>query len=262
MPGRPRTVLNTAAGAFGAWLRWPALAASRSARLRGALSAVLWGGLLVLLFAAGFVKAEIPATNASIRAVGQAMLAASLAAAALMAAGAVIPAIAVILRARAEHRPDVLRLVAAPVVAGVGWVGFVAALSQWARHSRPSAPDGHSLFYVISVLFLAAAIITGWAPTLALRRIDPGARVLAASVPFGALAVAALAVATALMAAYTVMLGRYEPWLAHSGYGMPWQHQMMLTILIGTTVAMALGTALAATGLAQGTLGHGRRGSA
>ncbi len=188
-PAGRRTVLNTAAGALGAWLRWPVLAVSQPARLRGALTAVLWGGLGVLFVCAGFVKAEIPATHSSVRAVGGALVAASLAAAMLMAAGAVAPAITVILRARAEHRSDVLRLVAAPVVAGVGWLGFVAALSKWARNSHPSAPLGHTFFYVVSVLFLAAfyvvsvlflaaVIIAGRAPALAVRRIDPGVRVL------------------------------------------------------------------------------------
>ena len=101
------------------------------------------------------------------------------------------------------------------------------------RGIRPHPPRP-AIFYVISVLFLAAAIITARAPP-GTAPDRPGRSGAAASVPFGVLAVAALAVATSLMAAYTVMLGRYEPWLAHSGYGIPWQHQMMLTILIGTT---------------------------
>ncbi len=253
-PAGPGVVLNTAAGAAGAWLRWPAMAGAVAARLRGALTAVLWGGLVVLVAVSGFVKAEIPATHSSVRAVGAALVAVSLAAAALMAAGAIAPAVAVARRARKQHRTDVLRLIAAPPVAGVVFIGLVAALAGAARRWHLGPSLGHPLFYVIGALFVAAAITTGLAPSVALRRINPGALVLLASVPFAVLTVAALAAATGLMAAYTVMLDRYEPWLAHSGYGMPWQHQMMVTQLITMTVVMALGTLLAATGLAQGTL--------
>ena len=48
------------------------MAGTVAARLRGALTAVLWGGLAVLFVASGFVKAEIPATHSSVRAVGTA----------------------------------------------------------------------------------------------------------------------------------------------------------------------------------------------
>jgi hypothetical protein len=68
------------------------------------------------------------------------------------------------------------------------------------------------------------------------------------------LAVAAMAVVTGLMAAYTLMLDRYEPWLAHSTYGPPWRHDMLLAQLTVMTAVMAVGTLVAATGLAQGTL--------
>ncbi len=254
-PPEPATVMNTAAGALGAWLRWPALAGSQSARLRGALTAVLWGGLVVLFVASGFVKAEFPATNSSVQAVGGALVAVSFAAAALMAAGAILPAMAVARRAKRQHRADVLRLIAAPPVAGVVVVGFAAAVGGL-RPSHLTPALGHTIFYILAALFLAATITTGRAPSLALRRIDPGAAVLRASVPFGVLTVAALAVVTGLMAAYTVMLDRYEPWLAHSVDGPPWRHDTVLTQLIVMTVVMAMGTLLAATGLAQGTLQH------
>jgi hypothetical protein len=78
--------------------------------------------------------------------------------------------------------------------------------------------------------------------------------VLVASVPFAVLTVAALAAVTGLMAAYTVMLDKYEPWLAHRAYGPPWRHDVLLAQLIVMTVVMGFGTLLAATGLAQGTL--------
>jgi hypothetical protein len=68
------------------------------------------------------------------------------------------------------------------------------------------------------------------------------------------LAVAAMAVVTGLMAAYTLMLDRYGPWLAHSTYGPPWRHDMLLAQLTVMTAVMAVGTLVAATGLAQGTL--------
>jgi hypothetical protein len=189
-PSRPAAVLNTAAGAVGAWLRWPALATSKSARLRGALTAVLWGGLAVLFAASGFVKAEVPATHSSVRAVGYAIVAVSLAAAALMASGAVLPALVIARRARRQHRTDVLRLISAPPIAGAVFVGFavavaVAAIASGPGHSRVTPALGHTIFYLIAALFLAAAIITGRAPSLALRRMDPGATVLRTSVPFG-----------------------------------------------------------------------------
>jgi hypothetical protein len=250
----PRMVVNTLGGAVGAWLRWPTAAAGSSARLRGALTAVLWGGLVVLAAASGFVKAEIPATHRSVHAVGTAMVAVSLVAAVIMAAGAVLPAMTVTRLAVAQHRTDVLRLIAAPPAAGLLFFGLVAVLAGTVRLVHPAPALGHTLFYVIGGLFVVAAIITGRAPTLALRRLDPGARVLRASVPFGVLTVAALAAVTGLMAAYTIMLDRYEPWLAHSIFGPPLQHDTLLVQLILTTAAMALGTLLAATGLVQGTL--------
>jgi len=154
----------------------------------------------------------------------------------------------------AQRRTDVLRLIAAPPAAGLVFVGFVAAIAAAARLVHLTPALAHTLFYVIAGLFVVAAIITGRAPALALRRLDPGARVLRASVPFGVLTVAALGTVTGLMATYTIMLDRYEPWLAYSAYGWPWRHDMLLGQLILTTVMMALGTLLAVTGLAQGTL--------
>ncbi len=254
-PARLGMVVNTAAGAIGAWMRWPALA-SASARLRGALTAVLWGGLVVLFIASGFVKAEIPATHPSVRAIGGALTWAAVVAAAAMAAGAAVPAVTVARIAKARRRTDVLRLIAAPPAAGLVFVGFVAAIATWARRTQMAAPLGHTLFYILAVVFLASAIVTGRAPSLALRRIDPGARALRVSIPFAVVAVAALAAATALMTAYTVSLTRYEPWLAHTGDGLPGWHLMLQTQLIISTVLMALGTLLAAVGLAQGTLGR------
>jgi hypothetical protein len=253
-PPRPRMLLNTAAGAAGAWLRWPAIAGPVSARLRGALTAVLWGGLTVLFVAAGFVKSEIPATHPAVNAVGHALVAVSYAAALLMAAGAVGPAVAVARRARQQHRADVLRLIAAPPVAGFVFLAVAAALGIGLRHAHLTPALGHTLFYFIAALFLAATIITGRASSLALRRLNPGSFVLLASVPFGVLTVAALTTATGLMATYTVLLDKYEPWLAHRDYGPPWRHDMLLAQLIVMTVVMGLGTLLAATGLAQGTL--------
>jgi hypothetical protein len=252
-PPGPHTLLNTVAGAAGAWLRWPAIAGTVANRLRGALTAVLWGGLAVLFVTAGFVKSEIPATHSSVHAVGTAVVAASLAAALLMAAGAIVPAVAVARRARQQHRTDVLRLIAAPLAAGAVFLGGTAAIASLrGLHLTPAL--AHTLFYVIAVLFLAATLTTGLAPSLALRRLNPGPLVLLASVPFAAAAVVALAAATGLMATYTVMLDKYEPWLAHSAYGPPWRHDMLLAQLIVMTVVMGLGTLLAATGLAQGTL--------
>jgi hypothetical protein len=251
-PG-PAMVLNTAAGAVGAWLRWPATAGSVAARLRGALTAVLWGGLVVLLAASGFVKDEIPATNPSVRAVGGALVAVSFAAALLMAAGAVAPAVAVASRARRQHRNDVLRLLAAPPVAGAVFLAVTAAIAVGLRGGSAAAPD-HTAFYVIAALYLAATVVTGLAPSLALRRIDPGAMVLLSSVPFGILTVAALTTVTALMSAYAIMLDRYEPVLAHGQNGPPWLHGTLLPQLIIMIAVMASGTLLAATGLAQGTV--------
>jgi hypothetical protein len=252
-PASPRTVASTAAGAVGAWLRWPATA-SASARLRGALTAVLWGGLAVLAAAAGFVKAEIPATNGSVRDVGHAIVAAGLAAAGAMAAGAIAPALKVTRLAVAQRRTDVLRLVAAPPLAGLVFTGFAAVLGGTAGQSHITPALGHTLFYVIAALFASAAFITGHAPSLALRRMDPGARTLRVSVPFGVLTVAVLAVVTGLMSAYAVLLSRYEPWLAHQPFGPPWRHTALLTVLTGITVVMGLGTLLAGVGLAQGTV--------
>lgn len=255
-PATPRMVLNTAAGAAGAWLRWPALAGSASARLRGALTAVLWGGLAVLLASSAFVKAEIPATHPSVRAVGTALVTVSLTAAAVIAAGAVAPAMAVTRLAVAGRRRDVLWLIAAPPLAGAVFIGFVAALATMLRHTHVGPALGHPLFYVLAAAFLTATVITGRAPILALRRLDPGARVLRVSVPFGAAAVVAMTAVTGLMTVYAVMLDRYEPWLAHSGYGPPWWHPSLLTQLVVTTVVMAAGTLLAAIGLAQGIAPH------
>jgi hypothetical protein len=255
-PASPRTVANTAAGAVGAWLRWPASAAP-SARLRGALTAVLWGGLMVLVAVSGFVKAEIPATDGSVRGVGQALVAAGLAVAAVMAAGAIGPALKVTRLAIAQRRTDVLRLVAAPPLAGLVFVGFTALVSRVTRHSHLSPAAGTALFYVIAALFAAAAFVAGCASSVALRRMDPGARTLRVSVPFGVLTVAALAAVTGLMATYAIMLSRYEPWLAHQPSGPPWHHTALLGQLIITTVVMGLGTLLAGVGLAQGMLKRG-----
>jgi hypothetical protein len=252
-PATPRVVLNTAAGAAGAWLRWPATAGSASARLRGALTAVLWGGLAVLFAAAGFVKAEIPAGHASVRVVGAAMVAVAVVAAAVLAAGAIAPALAVARRAVAERRRDVLRLIAAPPLAGVVFFGTVLVLVHVRAPAQISPAVGHPLFYVASAAFLVATVITGRAPVLALRRLDPGTRVLRASLPFGVLAVAAMAAVTGLMTAYTIMLDAYEPWLAHSGYGPPGPHPALLVQLVGTVAVMGGGTLLAAAGLVQGT---------
>lgn len=253
-PAGPRMVANTALGAVAAWVRWPATAAAPSARLRGAMTAVLWGGLAVLVAASGFVKAEFPATNGSVRTVGSAMVAAALAAAAVMAAGAMGPAVKVTRLAIAQGRSDVLRLVAAPPLAGLAFFGGVALASRVLRGLHISAPLGHTFFWIIAALFTAAAIVTGRAPSLALRRLDPGVRVLRDSLPFGVLTVIALAAVTGLMVAYAVMLSRYEPWLAHRPLGPAGMHIMVRTQLIIMSVGMGLGTLLAAVGLAQGTL--------
>ncbi|MGE5292071.1 MAG: hypothetical protein ACM3ML_33780 [Micromonosporaceae bacterium] len=253
-PGGPRMVANTACGAVSAWLRWPATATAPSARLRGAVTAVLWGGLAVLVAVSGFVKAEIPATHASVHAVGSAMVAVALGAAAVMAAGAIAPAVKVTRLAIAQRRADVLRLVAAPPLAGLVFFGGVALAARVLRGLHISAPVGHTLFWVAAALFTAAAIVTGRAASLALRRMDPGARALRASLPFGVLTVMALAAVTGLMVAYAVMLSRYEPWLAHRANGPAGTHIMVRTQLIITTVEMGLGTLLAGAGLAQGTL--------
>jgi hypothetical protein len=241
-PARAGLVADAASGALGARLNPPG-GRTMPDRIRGSVAMVACAVVVFTIAGAGFQKmTEYPDFHAAAN--QHAAVGASFD---ILRAAAILAGVAVL----AGRRADLIRLLAIPPAAVLGWLAIVEIVVRLFRHPQVHSAANIATVAAITLLGAAAAAACAWAAVAILRQADLAPRLLRPQVVPMAVLTVCMAVVTGADISWGLALRTADGALFHSDNGLvatslPPSWAAGVVVLAAATVLTAAATLRAA----------------